>query len=609
PISVVPTEIEGIQKTVTGGEKEEGLLASSEPLQVEDAQQVESVQAALPNLEQAPAEPLEPATKVKEAMDLAQSPLEDNKQHSESLLKVVLEADLTSQVSDSVQAITTEEPVQLAKQPLQESSAPELPERKGGAFPENRLTAVEKAPASKKPAVEVLSATLSSKTPDPAELASLQEKAQAQVQRKRQAAEAEAAAIRAMMNNRAPKPKKEVPKATPATVATPLASTSAPSASKTAEKKADKTTEAATAADPNKPKVKGQKADQNIWGNEGQKKPMRARGAKATDVVILVVAADDGVMPQTKEAIAHARSAGVPIVVAVNKIDKSEANPERVKQELVAEEVVPEEYGGDVPFIHVSAKTGEGIDSLLENVLLQAEVLELTARDEGPAHGLVIEAKLDKGKGPVTTVLVQEGLLARGDMVLIGSHFGRIRAMLDENGVPIKDAGPSIPVEIQGLSGVPHAGDEMVVVQDERKAREIALFRQEAQARKMAESEGVDVRYYNIIYDAVDDIKAAMSGMLAPEKKEEIIGLVEIRQVFRVSKENREVMSEEAENLSIPSEGLPETEALDGQPQENANQEIEALQSKVTEYYDALLRAKAEADNAYKRHLDEVAKA
>ena len=355
---------------------------------------------------------------------------------------------------------------------------------------------------------------------------------------------------------------------------------------------------------------------------------MRARGAKATDIVILVVAADDGVMPQTKEAIHHAKAAGVPIVVAVTKIDKPEANAERVKQELVAEEVVPEEYGGDSPFVGVSAKTGQGIDDLLEQVLLQAEVLELKAPKDSPAKGLIIEARLDKGRGPVATMLVQTGTLRQGDMLLAGQMFGKIRAMLDENGKPIKEAGPSIPVEIQGLSDVPAAGEEAVVLGDEKKAREIALFRQgkfrdvklakqqaaklenifdqmaegeaktlpliikadvqgsqealvqslqklstsevkvniihgavggitesdinlaqaskavvigfntraDAGARKAAESFGVDIRYYNIIYDAVDEVKAALSGMLSPEKKEEIIGTVEIRQVFRASK-------------------------------------------------------------------------
>jgi translation initiation factor IF-2 len=355
---------------------------------------------------------------------------------------------------------------------------------------------------------------------------------------------------------------------------------------------------------------------------------MRARGAKATDIVILVVAADDGVMPQTKEAIAHAKAGGVPIVVAINKIDKPEANPERVKQELVAESVVPEEYGGDSPFVPVSAKTGAGIDDLLENVLLQAEVLELTAPVTAPAKGLVIEAKLDKGKGPVATILVQSGTLSRGDVVLAGSAYGRVRAMLDETGKPTKEAGPSIPVEIQGLSEVPAAGEEVIVLPDERKAREIALFRQgkfrdvklakqqaaklesmleqmgegevqtlplivkadvqgsqealvqslqklstdevrvqivhgavggisesdvnlataskaviigfntraDAQARKLAETNGIDIRYYNIIYDAVDEVKAAMSGMLAPEKREVVTGMVEVRQVFKVPK-------------------------------------------------------------------------
>ena len=355
---------------------------------------------------------------------------------------------------------------------------------------------------------------------------------------------------------------------------------------------------------------------------------MRARGAKATDIVILVVAADDGVMPQTKEAIAHAKAAGVPIVVAITKVDKPEANPDRVKQELVAESVIPEEYGGDVPFVPVSAKTGAGIDSLLENVLLQAEVLELKAPINAPAKGLVVEAQLDKGKGPIATVLVQSGTLKRGDVVLAGTAYGRVRAMLDENGKLAKEAGPSIPVEIQGLSEVPGAGEEVLVLPDERKAREIALFRQgkfrdvklarqqaaklenmleqmsegdvkslpliikadvqgsqealvqslkklstdevrvqvvhaavggitesdvnlataskaviigfntraDAGARKLAEHHGIDIRYYNIIYDAVDEVKAAMSGMLSPEKREETTGTVEVRQVFHVPK-------------------------------------------------------------------------
>ncbi len=355
---------------------------------------------------------------------------------------------------------------------------------------------------------------------------------------------------------------------------------------------------------------------------------MRARGAKATDIVILVVAADDGVMPQTKEAIHHAKAAGVPIVVAMNKIDKPEANAERVKSELVAEEVVPEEFGGDSPFVPVSAKTGQGIDALLEQVLLQAEVLELKAAKEAPAKGLVIEAQLDKGRGPVATVLVQSGTLKRGDVVLAGSTYGRVRAMLDENGKPTNEAGPSLPVEIQGLTDVPQAGDEFMVLSDERRAREIATFRQgkyrdvklakqqaaklenmfenmgegqaqtlpliikadvqgsqealaqsllklstaevkvqivhaavggisesdvnlaiaskavligfntraDAGARKLAEHNGVDIRYYSIIYDAVDDVKAAMTGMLAPEQREEVIGTAEIRTVFVASK-------------------------------------------------------------------------
>ena len=356
---------------------------------------------------------------------------------------------------------------------------------------------------------------------------------------------------------------------------------------------------------------------------------MRARGAKATDIVILVVAADDGVMPQTKEAIHHAKAAGVPIVVAINKIDKPGNNIERVTQELVAEQVVPEAYGGDAPFCPVSAKTGQGIDELLENVLLQAEVLELTAPKDAMAKGLVIEARLDKGRGPVATVLVQSGTLKRGDVVLAGASYGRVRAMLDEDGKPSTEAGPSIPVEIQGLTEVPSAGDEFMVLSDERRAREIATFRQgkyrdvklakqqaaklenmfeqmgqggdvqtlpiiikadvqgsqealassllklsteevrvqivhaavggisesdvnlaiaskavligfntraDANARKVADHNGIDIRYYNIIYDAVDDVKAAMGGMLAPEQREEVIGTAEIRQVFVASK-------------------------------------------------------------------------
>jgi translation initiation factor IF-2 len=355
---------------------------------------------------------------------------------------------------------------------------------------------------------------------------------------------------------------------------------------------------------------------------------MRARGAKVTDIVVLVVAADDGVMPQTKEAIAHAKAGNVPIVVAMNKIDKPDANPDRVKQELVAESVLPEEYGGDVQFMPVSAKTGQGIDELLDAVLLQAEVLELKAPKDAPAKGIVIESRLDKGRGPVATVLVHSGTLKRGDIVLAGAVFGRVRAMTDENGKPVNEAGPAIPVEIQGLSDVPLAGEDVMVLGDERKAREIALFRQgkfrdvklakqhaaklenmfeqmgesgvktltlivkadvqgsyealqqaltklstaevkvnivhaavggitesdinlalaskavvigfnvraDGQARKLAESSGVQIRYYNIIYEAVDDVKAALSGMLTPEQKENRLGLVEVREVYRISK-------------------------------------------------------------------------
>ncbi len=355
---------------------------------------------------------------------------------------------------------------------------------------------------------------------------------------------------------------------------------------------------------------------------------MRARGAKATDVVILVVSADDGVMPQTIEAIHHAKAAGVPLVVAINKIDKPDAAPERVKMELVAQEVVPEDFGGEVMFREVSAKTGKGIDELLEAVLLQAEILELQAPKNTPAKGLVIEGRLDKGRGSVTTVLVQSGTLKRGDMILAGSTFGRVRAMLDESGQDIKEAGPSIPVEILGLSDVPSAGEEVIVLNDERKAREIANFRagkfrdtklakQQAAklenmfdqmtegevqtlnliiksdvqgsyealatslqklstaevkvniihtgvgaisesdvnlsaasgavligfnvradtgSRKLIDTLGVDVRYYNIIYEAVDEVKAALGGMLKPEQKESMIGTVEIREVFRISK-------------------------------------------------------------------------
>ena len=355
---------------------------------------------------------------------------------------------------------------------------------------------------------------------------------------------------------------------------------------------------------------------------------MRARGAKVTDIVVLVVAADDGVMPQTKEAVAHAKAGNVPLVVAMNKMDKPEANPERVKQELVAEGVIPEEYGGETQFIPVSAKTGKGIDELLDAILLQAEVLELKAPKNAPAKGIVIESRLDKGKGPVATVLVHSGTLKRGDMVLAGAVFGRVRAMTDEAGKSVAAAGPAIPVEIQGLSDVPLAGEEVLVLGDERKAREIALFRQgkfrdvklarqqaaklenmfdqmaedaiktlalivkadvqgsyealtqaltklstaevkvnivhagvggitesdvnlalaskaviigfntraDVTARKLAESSGVDIRYYNIIYEAVDEVKAALSGMLTPEKKDSRLGLVEVREVYKISK-------------------------------------------------------------------------
>jgi translation initiation factor IF-2 len=355
---------------------------------------------------------------------------------------------------------------------------------------------------------------------------------------------------------------------------------------------------------------------------------MRARGAKLTDIVVLVVAADDGVMPQTIEAIRHAKAAKVPLVVALNKVDKPEANPERVKQDLSAQEVVPEEWGGDTMFVEVSAKTGKGIDVLLDSVLLQAEVLELKAPEDAPAKGIVIESRLDKGRGPVATVLVQSGTLKRGDVLLAGAVFGRVRAMLDEAGDPIDKAGPSIPVEILGLSDIPAAGADVLVLGDERKAREIALFRQgkyrdvklakqqstklenmfeqmgeggkktlsviikadvqgsyeglahalgklstdevrvnivhaavggitesdvnlalaskaaiigfntraDAAARKLAESGGVSIRYYDIIYEAVDEIKAALTGMLAPERKESAIGLVEIRKIYKISK-------------------------------------------------------------------------
>lgn len=353
---------------------------------------------------------------------------------------------------------------------------------------------------------------------------------------------------------------------------------------------------------------------------------MRARGSKVTDLVVLVVAADDGVMPQTIEAIHHAKAAKVPMIVAINKIDKPEANSERIRQELIAQEVLPEEYGGETMFIEVSAKTGQGIDALLDSMLLQAEVLELKAAIDGPAKGIVIESRIDKGRGPVATILIQAGTLKRGDNLLAGAVFGRIRAMLNENGKPVEEAGPSIPVEIQGLSEVPKAGEVVMTLADERKAREIALFRQgkfrevklaklqaaklenvfeqkgevkilaliiksdvqgsfealthaleklstdevrvniihsgvgaitesdvnlalaskavvigfnsraDAIARKLIGSTGVDVRYYSIIYEAVDEIKTALSGMMTPDRKESVVGLVEVREVFRISK-------------------------------------------------------------------------
>ena len=353
---------------------------------------------------------------------------------------------------------------------------------------------------------------------------------------------------------------------------------------------------------------------------------MRARGTKITDIVILVVAADDGVMPQTIEAIHHAKAAKIPIIVAVNKIDKPEANAERIRHELVAHEVVPEDWGGDTMFVEVSAKTGHGVDALLESILLQAEVLELKAPMNTPAKGVVIESRLDKGRGPVATILVQSGTLNRGDVLLAGAVYGKVRAMNDENGKAIKQASTSIPVEIQGLSEVPEAGEIVFALNDERKAREIALFRQgkyrdvklakqqaaklenvfdqqadvkilsliikadvqgscealayaleklsteevkvniihsgvgaiiesdinlslaskavvigfnvraDASARKLIASSGVDVRYYNIIYEAVDEVKAALSGMMAPDRKENITGLIDIREIYRIPK-------------------------------------------------------------------------
>ncbi len=355
---------------------------------------------------------------------------------------------------------------------------------------------------------------------------------------------------------------------------------------------------------------------------------MRARGAKSTDIVILVVAADDGVMPQTEEAIQHARAAGVPIVVAVNKIDKEAADPERVKTELAAKEVIPEDWGGDTQFIPVSAHTGQGIDDLLDALLLQSEVLELTAPADVPASGIVIESRLDKGRGAVASLLIQQGTLKQGDIVLAGLQYGRVRAMLDENGQPIDNAGPSIPVEVLGLDGTPDAGDPVVAVESDKKAREVADFRQEkmrssklarqqaakldnmfetmtagsvetlnliikadvrgsfealqgaladlgneevkvnivsggvggisetdislamtssaiiigfnaradSKARSAAENEGIEIRYYNVIYDLIDDVRAALSGMLSPEMREEIVGIAEVRDTFRSPK-------------------------------------------------------------------------
>src|SRR5690554_1896447 len=355
---------------------------------------------------------------------------------------------------------------------------------------------------------------------------------------------------------------------------------------------------------------------------------MRARGAQLTDIVVLVVAADDGVMPQTEEAIQHAKAAGVPLVVAVNKIDKEEADPDRVKNELAQRDVLPEDWGGDVQFAHVSAKSGEGIDALLDAILLQAELLELTAVKDAPGQGVVVESRVDKGRGSVSTLLVQNGTLRKGDIVLAGLHYGRVRAMLDENGKPIDEAGPAIPVEILGLDGTPDAGDEFTVVSSEKKAREVALFRQgkyrevklarqqkaklenlfenmqagdvkslnivlkadvrgsleaiiqsledlstdevkvnivssgvggiaetdanlalassailigfnvraDNQAKAVVEREELELRYYSVIYDIIDDVKQAMTGLLSPEYREEIVGVAEVRDVFRSPK-------------------------------------------------------------------------
>ncbi len=355
---------------------------------------------------------------------------------------------------------------------------------------------------------------------------------------------------------------------------------------------------------------------------------MRARGAKATDIVVVVVAADDGVMPQTEEAIVHAKAGSVPVIVAVNKIDKADADPDRVKQELSKHEIIPEDWGGDTMFVNVSALTGEGVDNLLENISLQAEVLELKVAEKGPASGVVIESRLDKGRGPVATILVQSGELKKGDIILSGHEFGRVRAMMTDSGKDVEVAGPSTPVEVLGLSGTPNAGDEMIVVPDEKKAREIALFRQgkyrdvklakqhaskmenmlssmdsdkveainllikadvqgssealadallklgndevsvniisngvggitesdinlamaskgvvigfnvraDNSARKLVDEEGVDLRYYSVIYEVIDDVKSAISGMLSPEIREQIIGIAEVREIYRSPK-------------------------------------------------------------------------
>ncbi|MEQ8660432.1 MAG: translation initiation factor IF-2, partial [Gammaproteobacteria bacterium] len=354
---------------------------------------------------------------------------------------------------------------------------------------------------------------------------------------------------------------------------------------------------------------------------------MRARGAKVTDIVIIVVAADDGVMPQTEEAVKHARAGGVPLIIAVNKIDKPDAEPDRIKQELANRDVIPEDWGGDVQFVNVSAKTGEGVDNLLEAISLQAEVLELKAVPTGPARGAVIESRLDKGRGPVATILVQSGCLKRGDVLLAGSEYGRVRAMINARGEQVTEAGPSESVEVLGLSGTPGAGDEATVVDDERKAREVAAFRvdrerdsklarqqaaklenvfaqmkdgvqasvrlllktdvqgscealsdaltrlgneevrvdlistgvgginesdvnlanasqatiigfnvrADAAARRLVEDEGLELRYYSVIYDVIDDVKAAINGLLSPEIRETIVGVAQVRDVFRSS--------------------------------------------------------------------------